>query len=36
MLIQINLAQAQQEIEFSSILLSKVTDALKQTLSIQL
>lgn len=36
MLVQINLAQAQQEIEFSSLLLSKVTDALKQTLSIQL
>lgn len=36
MLIQINLSQAQQEIEFSSILLSKVTDALKQTFSIQL
>ena len=36
MLIQINLSQAQQEIEFSSVLLSKVTDALKQTLSIQL
>lgn len=36
MLVQINIAQAQQEIEFSSLLLSKVTDALKQTLSIQL
>ena len=36
MLIQINLSQAQQEVEFSSVLLSKVTDALKQTLSIQL
>ena len=36
MLIQVNLAQAQQEIEFSSVLLSKVVDALKQTLSIQL
>jgi hypothetical protein len=36
MLIQINLAQAQQEIEFSSVLLSKVTDALKQILTIQL
>lgn len=36
MLIQINLSQAQQEIEFSSILLGKVTDALKQTLSMQL
>lgn len=36
MLIQINLAQAQQEIEFSSVLLGRVTDALKQTLSIQL
>jgi hypothetical protein len=36
MLVQVNLSQAQQEIEFSSVLLSKVVDALKQTLSIQL
>lgn len=36
MLIQVNIAQAQQSIEFSSILISKVTDAIKQMLSIQL
>ncbi len=36
MLVQVNLAQAQQQIEFSSLLLGKVVDALKQTLSIQL
>lgn len=36
LLVQTNLAQAQQGIEFSSVLLSKIVDALKQTLSIQL
>ena len=36
MLVQINLSQAQQEIEFSSTLLSKVVDSLKQILSTQL
>jgi hypothetical protein len=36
MLVQVNLAQAQQQIEFSSVLLSKVVDALKQTINIQL
>jgi hypothetical protein len=36
LLVQVNLAQAQQQIEFSSVLLSKVVDALKQTINIQL
>lgn len=36
MLIQINLAQAQQSLEFSSILLSKTIDALKQLMNIQI
>jgi hypothetical protein len=36
LLVQINLSQAQQEIEFSSLLLSKVVDSIKQTISIQL
>ena len=36
LLVQVNLSQAQQQIEFSSVLLSKVVDALKQTLNIQL
>ena len=36
MLIQVNLAQAQQQIEFSSVLLSKAVDTLKQTINIQL
>jgi len=36
LLIQIKLAQAQQEIEYSSVLLSKVVDSLKQIISIQM
>lgn len=36
MLVQVNLAQAQQEIEFASLLLSKLVDALKQTITIQI
>jgi len=36
MLIQVNIAQAQQCIEFSSVLISKVVDALKQMMNIQL
>ncbi len=36
LLIQIKLAQAQQEIEYSSVLLSKMVDALKRVLSTQL
>lgn len=36
MLVQIKMSQAQQEIEYSSILLSKVIDAIKQTLNIAL
>lgn len=36
LLIQVKINQAQQEIEYSSVLLSKVTDALKQMLNIQL
>lgn len=36
LLMQVKIAQAQQEIEFSSILLSKVIDGIKQTLNIQI
>jgi len=36
LLIQIKLAQAQQEIEYSSVLLSKAVDAFKQIVSIQI
>ncbi len=36
MLVQIKLSQAQQELEYSSILLSKVVDIFKQMLNIQL
>lgn len=36
LLIQIKLSQAQQEIEYSSVLLSKVVDALKQIINIQM
>lgn len=36
LLVQIKLSQAQQEIEYSSVLLSKVIDSIKQTLNIQL
>lgn len=36
MLVQIKMAQAQQEIEYSSTLLSKVIDSIKQILNIQL
>ncbi|MFA6118435.1 MAG: hypothetical protein WCT85_03000 [Parachlamydiales bacterium] len=36
LLIQIKLAQAQQEIEYSSVLLSKVVDSLKQIINIQM
>lgn len=36
LLIQVKLAQAQQEIEYSSVLLSKVVDSLKQILNIQI
>jgi len=34
--LQVKISQAQQEIEYSSVLLSKVVDALKQTLNIQI
>lgn len=36
MLIQVKLAQAQQSIEYSSVLLSKLTDILKQLIQIQI
>ncbi|NGX28794.1 MAG: hypothetical protein K940chlam1_00981 [Candidatus Anoxychlamydiales bacterium] len=36
LLIQVKLAQAQQEIEYSSVLLSKTIDSLKQILNIQI
>lgn len=36
LLIQIKLSQAQQEIEYSSVLLSKVVDSLKQIINIQM
>ncbi|OGN65829.1 MAG: hypothetical protein A2888_01445 [Chlamydiae bacterium RIFCSPLOWO2_01_FULL_28_7] len=36
LLIQVKLSQAQQEIEYSTVLLSKVIDSLKQILNIQL
>jgi hypothetical protein len=36
LLIQIKLAQAQQEMEYSSVLLSKMVDALKQMMNIQI
>lgn len=36
LLIQIKLSQAQQEIEYSSVLLSKVVDSLKQIMNIQM
>lgn len=36
MLIQVKLAQAQQELEYASILLSKVVDVIKQMMNIQL
>lgn len=36
LLIQIKLAQAQQEIEYSSVLLSKVVDSIKQVINIQI
>lgn len=36
MLVQIKMGQAQQEIEYSSVMLSKVVDALKQLFNIQL
>jgi hypothetical protein len=36
LLIQIKLAQAQQEMEYSSVLLNKMVDALKQMMNIQL
>lgn len=36
LLIQVKLAQAQQEVEFSSALLSKVVESIKQTLNIQI
>lgn len=36
MLVQVKLAQAQQSLEYSSVLLSKVVDAIKQTLNIQI
>jgi hypothetical protein len=36
MLMQIKMAQAQQEIEYSSVMLSKTVDALKQLFNIQL
>lgn len=36
LLIQVKLAQAQQEIEYSSVLLSKVVDSLKQIINIQM
>jgi hypothetical protein len=36
LLIQVKMGQAQQEIEFSSTLLAKVIDSIKQTLNIQL
>lgn len=36
LLVQVNLSQAQQQIGFASVLLSKVADALKQAINIQL
>lgn len=36
LLMQVNLAQAQQSIEYSSVLLSKAVDAIKQTINIQI
>ena len=36
MLVQVKLAQAQQELEYASILLSKVIDVIKQMINIQL
>ncbi len=36
LLMQVKIAQAQQEIEFSSILLSKVVEGIRQTLNIQI
>jgi hypothetical protein len=36
LIVQIKLSQAQQEIEYSSVLLSKVIDSIKSTLNIQL
>ena len=36
LLVQVKLSQAQQEIEYSSVLLSKVVDSLKQIINIQL
>ena len=36
MLVQIKLAQAQQEIEYSSILISKIVDSIKQMMNIQI
>lgn len=36
LLVQVKLAQAQQEIEYASVLLSKMVDALKQTMNIQI
>lgn len=36
LLIQVKLAQAQQEMEYSSVLLNKMVDALKQMMNIQL
>ncbi len=36
MQVQVKLAQAQQEIEYASVLLSKVVDVIKQTINIQI
>jgi hypothetical protein len=36
LLIQVKLAQAQQELEYSSVLVSKVVDVIKQTINIQI
>ena len=36
LLIQVKIAQAQQEIEYSSVLLSKVVDSIKQIINIQI
>lgn len=36
LIVQVKLAQAQQEIEYASVLLSKMVDALKQTMNIQI
>jgi hypothetical protein len=36
LLVQVKLAQAQQELEYSSVLVSKVVDVIKQTINIQI